>query len=79
MKNKVWLWITGIIFFISIIQLARMTSIFPGCFPIDDSYIISVYAKNILDGQFFSYNSGVLSTGLTRNPQQAPRFIYGEE
>lgn len=60
-----WLWFTGALLFLVLLQMARMTAAFPGCLPIDDAYIIVVYAQNAFHGHFFTYNDGVLSTGLT--------------
>ena len=38
----------------------------PEYFPIDDSYIILTYARNVIEcGELFSYNQGTLSTGIT--------------
>ena len=38
----------------------------PNYLPIDDSYIILSYARNVLEhGEVFSYNPGTLSTGIT--------------
>jgi hypothetical protein len=39
---------------------------FPGYLPVDDSYICLSFARNIVErGEFFSYNPGELSTGIT--------------
>ena len=38
----------------------------PTYLPIDDSYIIMAYARNVVEyGDFFSYNHGIPSTGIT--------------
>jgi len=39
---------------------------FPGYLPVDDSYICLSFARNIVEhGEFFSYNPGELSSGIT--------------
>lgn len=41
-------------------------SALPPYLPIDDSYIIMAYARNVVEhGDFFSYNHGTPSTGIT--------------
>ena len=41
-------------------------SALPSYLPIDDSYIIMAYARNVVEhGDFFSYNHGTPSTGIT--------------
>jgi 4-amino-4-deoxy-L-arabinose transferase-like glycosyltransferase len=51
---------------ISVIMLIVFIKGLPAFLPIDDAYICIGFAKNIVEhGEFFSYNQGEISTGIT--------------
>jgi len=51
---------------VSLTLLAIFVQSFPGYFPIDDSYICLGFARNVVEhGDFFAYNHGEISTGIT--------------
>jgi hypothetical protein len=58
-------WLAGVVVVLSIVQMARMLAAFPGCLPTDDSYIILQYARQITQGNWFCYNDGQMSSGIT--------------
>lgn len=51
---------------VSLVLLWIFIQSFPGYLPVDDSYICLGFARNVWEyGEFFSYNPGEISTGIT--------------
>lgn len=65
-KHIPWLLVLAGIYTVVIYKMAVFTDALPRYLPIDDSYIILHFARNVVErGEVFSYNPGELSTGIT--------------
>jgi len=54
------------VFAIALYKLSEFIQALPKYLPIDDGYIILHFARNVVERhEFFSYNPGVISTGIT--------------
>lgn len=61
-----WLFALAGIYSVALYKLSEFKSALPKYLPIDDSYIILNFARNVAERhEFFSYNPGEISTGIT--------------
>lgn len=65
-KHLLWFVALAGVYAIILYKLCEFMDALPRYLPIDDSYIILRFARNVVErGELFSYNAGELSTGIT--------------